>query len=132
MLRKTLSIILACTMLAGTGSGQERKTTIKEKVLDIPLGTFVEVRTKAKEKIRGRLGEATDDGFGVKVAKVGGPEVRQIAYADARSIKVAKAVEPSTGVKAASTSGKVLLGVLAAGGAVVLVAMVAVAAGGGF
>jgi hypothetical protein len=48
---------------------QGKQATIQEKVVEIPIGSVVEVRLKTKEKIRGQLGATTSEGFSVKSAK---------------------------------------------------------------
>jgi len=94
-------------------SQQEKQATIQEKVVEIPVGSVVEVRLKTKEKIRGQLGITTSEGFSVKAAKGGTVEERKIAFGDVKSIKMVE--------KGMSTGVKITLVALAGAGAVFLV-----------
>ena len=70
-------------ILAALNNAQEpttQKPRLKEKVLEIPAGSMVEVRLKAKEKLRGRLGEISNEAFTVKIAKGNNIEDRKIAF----------------------------------------------------
>lgn len=104
-------------------SPQEKQATIQEKVVEIPVGSVVEVRLKTKEKIRGQLGATTSEGFSVKSAKGGTVEERKIAFGDVKSIKMVE--------KGMSTTAKITLGALAGVGAVFLILLAVFAAGGG-
>jgi hypothetical protein len=128
MLQKMISVLLSCALLAaGTGEARgqdERSSTVKEKVLDIPEGTLVEVRTTSKEKVRGRLGQVSAGGFTVKTS-TSANENREIKFAETKSIRTADLQEPSTGAKVGSTAGKAILGILSVLGVIVLIAAVA-------
>ena len=93
----------------------EAKPTFKERILEIPPGTMIEVRLLSKEKLRGRLGEVSDEGFALQTAKGNKIETRKIAFEDLKSLSKVE------GAKAAKTAGWVVLGVLAGLGAVVLI-----------
>jgi hypothetical protein len=43
--------------------------TLRERIQEIQPGTMIEVRLHNKRKIRGRLGEVTDEGFSLTTAK---------------------------------------------------------------
>ena len=90
------------------------KTTIKERILEVPPGTMVEVRLLNKQKLRGRLGEVTNDGFSLQTAQGNKIATQQIAFADAKSVKK---VEGNKG-------GHVLLYALAGIGALFVVLLV--------
>lgn len=120
MKRKMLSLLLASVLgidsgliakaeaLAASAPTQTegaQNPTLKEKVLEIPPQTMVEVRLRNKEKVRGRLGEVSNEGLALKVAKGDKIEDRKIAFGELKSIK---AVE-GKGSKAAW----IVLGVLA-------------------
>lgn len=82
-------IVAVCLLVAMVLSAQEvPKATPKEKVLSMPVGTVVEVKTFGKEKLRGRLGEATDAGFAMQVVRQGKVESVQVPFSDLKSIKV--------------------------------------------
>lgn len=86
MLRQIVAVGL---VLALTLAAQEvPKATPKEKVLSMPVGTVVEVKTVGKETLRGRLGEATDAGFAMQVVRQGNVETVQVAFSELKSIKV--------------------------------------------
>lgn len=75
---------------AAARAGQEQtqpKPTIKERILEVPPGTMIEVRLVHKKKIRGRLGELTDQGFSLQTAQGNKIQTQQIAFADVKSIK---------------------------------------------
>jgi hypothetical protein len=65
-----------------------QKRTLKEQVLEIPPQTIIEARLKNKERVRGRLGEVSDEGFVLKMAKANKIEDRKISFDELRSIKV--------------------------------------------
>jgi len=83
-----------------------RKPTLQEQVLEIPAGSLVDVRLKTKEKLHGRLGDVSNEGFMVKFAKRDRVEERKIAFGDVKSLKY---VEP--GSKAGRTVVYILAGV---------------------
>lgn len=63
------------------------KLTIKERILEVPAGTLIEVRLLNKQKLRGRLGEVTNEGFSLQTAQGNKIETQQIAFTDVKSIK---------------------------------------------
>ncbi len=71
----------------GAQDASSHKPTLKEKVIEIPPQTIVEVTLKDKEKIRGRLGEISNEAFTVKVASGDTLQDRQIAFKDVKSMK---------------------------------------------
>ena len=127
-----VSILFGTTTLQARGgasgvippeqAGTERKTTIKEGILEIPPGTMVEVRLLNKQKIRGRLGEITDEGLTLQTARGDKIETQKLAFSELKSVKN---VESHKG----KTAGWLVLGGLAGIGALVLI-LVAVAASG--
>jgi hypothetical protein len=94
---------------------ESTKPTLKERILEIPPGTMIQVRLLSKEKLRGRLGEVTDEGFAIQTAKGNKIETRKIAFEDVKSLSKVE------GRKAAKTAGWVVLGALAGIGAVILI-----------
>jgi hypothetical protein len=85
--------------------------SLKEKVLDIPPQSLVEVRLRTNQKLQGRLGEVSDEGLILKVARTGKIEDRKVTFAELKSIRVVQGK--------AGTAGKVALGGLAAVGVIV-------------
>jgi hypothetical protein len=73
--------ILAAQALAKSPSDQ-----IASKVLAIPTGAMVKVRLTSGETLRGRLGEASERQFVLRIAKNNRIESRNIAFDDVRSI----------------------------------------------
>ncbi len=103
MLRKILALILASSMLAeaafaakGAKPPQDRQT-LKEKVLAIPPGTIVEVKLTTKEKLRGRIGELTNEGFSLQVAKGNTIETQQISFDQVKSVKTVEGTGSKVG-----------------------------------
>jgi hypothetical protein len=68
-------------------AGTEKKLTIKERILEVPPGTMIEVRLLNKQKIRGRLGELTDEGFSLTTAQGEKIETQKISFSDLKSFK---------------------------------------------
>ncbi len=65
-----------------------QKPTLQEKVLEIPPGSRVQVRLKNKEKLRGRLGEVSNEGFVLQYARGNQIEERKISFDEVKSLKV--------------------------------------------
>ncbi len=77
-------------------SGAATRPTLKERILEVPPGTMIEVRLLNKQKIRGRLGEVTDEGFSVQTAQGNKIDTQKVAFTDVKSVKK---LEGSTGTK---------------------------------
>ena len=103
--------------------GSDRKATLKERILEIPPGAMVEVRLLNKQKIRGRLGEITDEGFSLQTAQGNKIETQKLTFSELKSVKK---VEPGKHVK---PIGWIAIGALAAVGAAVLITIAAAASG---
>lgn len=97
--------------------------------MEIPTGSIVEVRTNAKEKIRGRIGEATEQNFVVQRVKNEKVESLNLSYQDVKNIKIAAGAQ-GTGSKVGRTVAYVVLGGLATLGIIVLIAVAAWGSGG--
>ncbi|MBZ5672459.1 MAG: hypothetical protein LAO04_22390 [Acidobacteriia bacterium] len=102
-------------------AGTERKLTLKERILEVPPGTTIEVRLLNKQKIRGRLGDLTNEGFSLTTAQGEKIETQKVSFTDLKSFKK---VEGATTRKAVS---KGLLYALAAGGVFLVVLVVVLA-----
>ena len=98
-MRKILSIVLVVILSAnvtyaakatsaGIPSQATKKPTLQEKVLEIPPGSRVQVRLKNKEKLRGRLGEVSNEGFVVQYARGNQIEERKTGFDEVKSLKV--------------------------------------------
>jgi hypothetical protein len=63
------------------------KPTLKERILEVAPGTMIEVKLLNKQKIRGRLGELTDEGFSLTTAQGEKITTQKIAFAEVKSFK---------------------------------------------
>src|SRR5574340_398780 len=99
-MHRSLSVLLAwvlCANLPGMGASPlmalsrsqatAQKPTLKEQILEITPGSMIAVRLKNKQKLRGRLGEVTDEAFTVKLARGNTIEDRKVAFNDLKSLK---------------------------------------------
>ena len=111
------SLLEARATVPGRGGSPQGKPTVQERVLNIPLGTMIEVSLLNKQKLRGRLGEVTSDGFSLQTALGTKVETQKIAFTDVKSVKQ---VEGTTGKKV----GKGLLWALAGIGALMVVLII--------
>ena len=99
-----------------------KKATVQERIMEIPPGTMVEVRLMDKHKVRGRLGEVTNEGFSLQTAQGNKVETQKIAFTEVKSLK--KVEGDTTGKKV----GKGLIyGLAAAGILLVVIIIVAIA-----
>src|SRR5271157_3412 len=99
-----------------------KKPTVQERIMEIPPGTMVEVRLMDKHKVRGRLGEVTNEGFSLQTAQGNKVETQKIAFTEVKSLK--KVEGETTGKKV----GKGLIyGLAAAGILLVVIIIVAIA-----
>ena len=64
--------------------------TLKERLLQIRPGTMIEVRLHNKRKIRGRLGEVTDEGFSLTTAQGNKIDTQKVAFTEVKSLKKAE------------------------------------------
>ena len=77
---------------AGVGSSQKETTnkpTLQERILEVPQGTIIEVRLMNKQKVRGKLGEISNEGFSLQTAQGSKIETQKIAFAEVKSFKQA-------------------------------------------
>jgi hypothetical protein len=87
-----LGLGAASGSVAGAATPEEAKTDhkaqkLREKVLEIPPQTMVEVRLKNKEVVKGRLGDVSSDSFVVKQAIGQRIEDHKIAFDNVKSMK---------------------------------------------
>ena len=102
-MRKGLCLILASVLFGYTTlearvgasdavppgqAASELKPTLKERVIQIPAGSQVEVRLLNKERFRGRLGDVSDEGFTVQIAQGNRIDTRKVAFGEVKSVKV--------------------------------------------
>jgi hypothetical protein len=100
-----------------------KKATVQERILEVSPGTMIEVRLMNKQRIRGRLGEITNEGFGLQTAQGSKVETQKVAFTNVRSLKQ---VEGTTGKKV----GKGLIWGLAIVGVIAVIGIIFVASGG--
>jgi len=67
-----------------------KKPTVQERILEIPPGTLIEVRLTDKQRLRGRLGEVTNEGFSLQTAQGNKVETQKIAFTEVKSFKKAE------------------------------------------
>lgn len=65
-----------------------QQPTLKETLLSIPPQSYVEVRLLDKSKLRGRLGEVTDEGFALQVAQGNKIQNVKVSFDQVKSVKV--------------------------------------------
>lgn len=90
MFRKTVAIFLAAIYLVPgsvVAATPQTVQTPQEQVLALTPGTLVEVKLKNKQRLRGRLGEATADAFDLQYAQKDRVETRIVSYAEVKSIR---------------------------------------------
>ena len=133
MFRQLISLMLVWLLLgpgahpALSGSRQNRVDTIRQKVLDIPFGSIVEVNTLDRQKLHGRIGAATDAGFPVQIARNDKLETLTIDFTNVKSIRVV--AKKGDGSSAKATAGWILIGGLSALGVLFLVGLIIAASG---
>jgi hypothetical protein len=79
--------VSAAGAVAPGQAGTEQKPTLKERILEVPPGTMIEVRLLNKEKIRGRLGDLTNEGFSLTTAQGEKIEILKVSFTDMKSFK---------------------------------------------
>ncbi|MGD0921486.1 MAG: hypothetical protein ABSA70_06945 [Terriglobia bacterium] len=77
----------AAQAVSTSHASASRKPTLKEQVIQIPTGAQVEVRLLNKERIRGQLGDISDEGFTMLIAQEDRIETRQVAFGEVKSVK---------------------------------------------
>jgi len=86
--QSVLEARVSASAAARAGQAQSQsKPTVKERILEVPPGTMIEVRLLDKTKIKGRLGEITDQNFTLQTAQGNKIATQQIAFADLKSFK---------------------------------------------
>ena len=91
----------------GSPAQTGKNRTLQERLLEVPQGTMIEVRLHNMQKLRGRLGEMSSEGFNLQTAQGSKVETQKLSFADVKSFKKVD------GKKAAKTVGWVGIGVLA-------------------
>jgi hypothetical protein len=135
---RDITCLLLATMLFGTTTlearvgagravspGQEAtksKPTLKERILEVPPGTMIEVRLLNKQRIRGRLGEITDEGLSPTTVRGEKIATQKVAFAEVKSFKKVEG-----GAKAGHVALYMLAGLGALLVAIIIYAMVAAA-----
>ena len=97
-------------------AGNTSKPTLKEQITEIAAGSTIEVRLKSKEKLRGRLGDITNEGFLIKTAHGNQIEEKKIGFDQVKSVKVSG--------RGWSTGAKIGVGILIGVGIVAVVLVI--------
>ncbi len=82
-----VSPILETRAETATRLAASPQPTLKEQALAIPPGTTVEVKLIKQGKVRGQIGEFTDEGFTVQTAKGNKIEKKSVSFEQVKSIK---------------------------------------------
>ena len=90
MSRKALVVLLitlCCVPGRISAATPQAVKTAQEQVLELAPGTLVQVKLKNKQTLRGRLGEAGNDGFNLQYAEGNRVETKMVSYAEVKSVK---------------------------------------------
>ena len=102
----TTTILWATTMEARTNTSREgpsgkapagQSTKLKEKLLDVPPGTMIEVRFLNNQKVRGKLDQMNDEGFTLTAVEQGKIVSQKIAFNEVKSFKRITSATTKTG-----------------------------------
>jgi hypothetical protein len=137
--RSTLHGVLALTMIAGVAGrtagmafAQDRQPpdasalgdeassdVLKSRVLQLPKGSYVEVRLTDGRKIEGRLGDVVNEGFMLQTVSKNRLTDRLVRFEEMQSVTPFGGSQPRAGtLELTVVHGKLILG-LAAGGVTV-------------
>jgi hypothetical protein len=100
--------------VASSQASGSQKPTLKEQVVQIPAGSQVEVHLLNKERLRGRLGEVSDETITVQIAQADRIDTRKVAFGDVKSVRVIGNESKKRGI---------LIGVAAAFGTLLVLAL---------
>ena len=89
-----------------------KKATIQERILEVPPGTMIEVRLTNKQKVRGRLGEVSNEGFSLQTAQGNKVQTKKIAFTDVKSFKNAQGETVGKGIGRGIVYGLAGIGIL--------------------
>ena len=89
---------LAVATPASSQGTPAKPSALKEQLIGMPAGSTVEVKLANKQKLKGRLGQLSDDGFEVQTVKDGKVSVEKVAFSEVKSVKQ-KGKPMSTGTK---------------------------------
>ena len=88
MSKNALAILLAALMVLPLQGAQQTSPTVQKQVGQIAKGSNIEVKMKPKKmnKVTGRLGEVTAEGFEVQVAQGQKVDNIKLRFADVKSV----------------------------------------------
>lgn len=89
---------------------------MKEKLLELPPGSMIEVRLLNKQKIRGKLGQIDNEGFNLTAVEQGKIITQRIAFSELKSFKQV--------TSATTKTGHTLVYILAGVGAVMIIMII--------
>ena len=78
---------LAPALDARAAAAPAQPAALKSQLLEIPIGSPIEVRLMSKEKIRGQLAAVADDGVTVRAMSGAKIEETKVAFDQVRSVK---------------------------------------------
>jgi hypothetical protein len=100
-MHRSVAVVLSCLLLvqavaqcavaqtnAPSPSGQDKASILKARVLEIPFGAPVEARLLSKEKLKGEMGDVSNDGFTLRAVNGDPSQSREVSFAELKSIKV--------------------------------------------
>jgi hypothetical protein len=101
MLRSWMAELLTLLLFLGAPSpvrsratAEDKATTVREQLVLMPPGSVIEVRTQAKQKLRGRLGAMAADSFELQTAKGEKIQTQSLRFDEVKSFKAVKAKRP--------------------------------------
>ena len=110
-----------CLLLMPTPASAADMAALKQSVLTIPVGQFVEIRTTDKVRLYGRIGAATDQAVAIDTIRFDKPETQQIEFTKIKSIRVTSPNgQPPAHPVAARIGRGVLIGLAVLGGLTLL------------
>jgi hypothetical protein len=118
-----LLVFSAPVPAAPGGNAQDKGPTIQERLVLLPAGCVVEVKTDLKKKITGRLGALNPDSFELQTAKGANIEKLTLRYDEVKSVK-------QLDHKGMGTAAKITVGILAGLGVLVVIGIIIAAAHG--
>ena len=77
----------ASTTLASLHEETAKKPTVQERIMEVPPGAMIEVRLSDEQKLKGRLGEVTSEGFSLQTAQGNKIETKKLVFSDVKSFK---------------------------------------------
>jgi hypothetical protein len=103
---KLLALLLLLGAPASLRAAGDPAAAIKDKLLVMPTGGVVEVQTRARQKLRGRLGAIAAESFEMQTAQGEKVQTQSLRFDQVKSVK---AVRVKKGMSAAAKIGWIAL-----------------------